>query len=68
MRNIGKNLNELQQPRLEAKLQHANCAFFHKVHTGTVDFDRLNYLIPVPGLRQTRKYCMIYNIQDMICC
>ena len=43
----------LQWPTLEARMEQSSLAFWHKIHIGVGDTDKVKYLTPAPALRQT---------------
>ena len=52
--SFGDMLDELEWPFLEALRKQSSLAFFYKIHSGTVSFDKDKYLTPAPNIRSTR--------------
>ena len=52
--SVGDMLDELEWPSLEDRRKQSSLAFFYKIHSGTVSFDKDKYLTPAPNIRSTR--------------
>ena len=60
--SVGEMLDELQWPTLEAGRDQSSLLFFHKIHCGTMSFDKDKYLTLSQSTRSTRsshnsQYC-----------
>ena len=47
-------LDDLEWPSPETRREQSSLTFFYKIHSGTVDLDKDEYLTPAPNLRRTR--------------
>ena len=46
-------LDELEWPSLETCREQSSLAFFYKIHSRTLSFEKDKYLTPAPNLRRT---------------
>ena len=60
--SVGKMLDELEWPSLEARRVRSSLLLFHKIHSGAVSIEKDKYLTPAHSLKSTRsshsaQYC-----------
>ena len=53
--SVGKMLEELEWPSLEAQRDQSSLLLFHKIHCGAVSIEKDKYMTPAHSLRTTRS-------------
>ena len=53
--SVGKMLDELEWPSLEARRDQSSLLLFHKIHCGAVSIEKDKYMTPAHSLKTTRS-------------
>ena len=69
--SVGKMLDELEWPSLEARRDKSSLLLFHKIHCGAVSIDKDKYMTPAHSLKTTRsshrtQYCKHHTYSDAL--
>ena len=69
--SVGKMLDELELPSLEARMDWSSLFLFHKIHSGAVSIEIDKYLTPAHSLNSTRashsvQYCRYQTYSDAL--
>ena len=69
--SVGKMLDKLEWPSLEALRDRSSLLLFHKIHSGAVSIEKDKYLTPAHSLKTTRashsaQYCRYQTYSDAL--
>ena len=69
--SVGKTLDELEWPSLEARKDQSSLLLFHKIHCGAVSSEKDNYMTPAHSAKTTRsshsaQYCRFQTYSDAL--